>query len=272
MLYYIQGGGFMWSREDIKTYAKEFLRYYYWKAFLVCLIALLLSGDGGNSNNQSKKTTNYNQNQVIIEIDDKIPFDSDNIIVNNIAGKIERSPLFFLARGVIPIMVLIFVILLITVGYAIEVGKTRFFLRGFKEDVSIGNLFSTFNSREYFGIVRTQFLRGLYNLLWFLLLIIPGIIKSYEYSMVPYILAEEPNLPSNEAINRSRSMTEGHKMDMFVLDLSFLGWYILGSLLFGIGGIFVNPYKEATLARLYNILSGNDDLDNDEIDYDIVLE
>ncbi len=60
-------------------------------------------------------------------------------------------------------------------------------------------------------------------------------------------------------------MTDGHKMDMFILDLSFIGWYILGSLFFGIGGIFVNPYKEATMARLYNILSGNDRIDDTAI-------
>ena len=58
-------------------------------------------------------------------------------------------------------------------------------------------------------------------------------------------------------------MTYGHKWDMFLLDLSFLGWYLLGLLFFGIGSIFVYPYEEATYAKLYNILSGNDSMDND---------
>lgn len=84
----------------------------------------------------------------------------------------------------------------------------------------------------------------------------------YEYSMVPYILSEESNLPPNEVIRKSREMTKGHKMDMFILDLSFFGWYLLGVLFFGIGGIFVNPYKEATIARLYNILSDNSEIDD----------
>lgn len=55
-------------------------------------------------------------------------------------------------------------------------------------------------------------------------------------------------------------MTRGHKWEMFVLDLSFMGWYLLGGLLFGIGVFFVDPYNEATYARLYNVLSGNDDI------------
>jgi uncharacterized membrane protein len=82
--------------------------------------------------------------------------------------------------------------------------------------------------------------------------------------MVPYILTEDANISITEAIGRSREMTEGHKWDIFVLDLSFIGWGLLGLLFFGIGGIFVQPYIEATFARLYVVLSGNDD--NDQYD------
>jgi len=267
----------MWSRESIKNYAKDFLRKHYWKAFLVCLIASLLSGSSGsNSSNSSRRNNDnyyYNEYNTMDEFDDMETFELDNPAFNFITKRIPRSPLFFITGGVFWIMAIIFVIVLVTIGYAIEVGKNRFFLRGFEGDVSIGKLFSTFNSMEYWGIIKTQFLRGLYNLLWTLLFIIPGIIKSYEYKFVPYILSEEPNLSSNEVITRSREMTDGHKMDMFVLDLSFLGWYILGGLLFGIGVFFVNPYVEATYARLYNVLSGNDDIDyNDHSDYDIIVE
>lgn len=277
MIYYIhgEGGMVMWTREDIKNYAKDFLRKHYWKAFLVCLIATLLSGGGGNNNNSSNNNNYnnnhyYNENKIIEEInDDRMPFEFNNPILN-FATRRLRSPLFLIGGGVFVVMIVVFVIILVTVGFAIEVGQSRFFLRGFKGDVSIKKLFSTFNSREYLPIVKTQFLRSLYNLLWAFLLIIPGIIKSYEYRFVPYILSEEPNLPSNEVITLSREMTEGHKMDIFVLDLSFIGWYILGGLLFGIGVFFVDPYKEATVARLYNILSGNDD--DEYSGYDMITE
>ena len=255
----------MWSRGTIKDSAKYFLRKHYWKAFLVCLIASIFVG-GNNKNSSSNSNSNRNnymyiENEIIREIGNNAFLGSDNLVINNVSGRIRNSPIGLIYRGITPIIFAIFTIILITVGYVMEVGKMRFFLRGFKGDVGIGNLVSTFNSREYWKIVKTQFLRAFFNLLWYLLLIIPGIIKSYEYSMVPYILAEEPDLDPSEIISRSREITKGHKFDMFVLNLSFLGWEILGSLFFGIGIIFVNPYKEATYAKLYNVLSGNDEID-----------
>lgn len=289
----------MWTREYIKNYAKDFLKKHYWKAFLVCLIATLLSGEGNsNSSNDYNSDHYYNENDMIEEFDYAIPMESDNPVLDFVTKRI-KSPLLFISGGLFPITIiafiiilmtlnfaiffidggvlsmtiLAFIIVLITVGFAIEVGQSKFFLRGFKGNISIKNLFSTFNTKEYLPIVKTQFLRKFYNFLWTLLLIIPGIVKYYEYRFVPYILSEKTNLSSNEVIRLSRELTNGHKMDMFVLDLSFIGWYILGSLLFGIGAFFINPYREATFARLYNILSGNDDLDNYEYSYyDIITE
>lgn len=267
----------MWTRREIKTYAKDFLRKHYWKAFLVCLIATLLSGGGGsnsnsnNNDNNDNNYNNYNNDGNYFEEDNFYEEDSfyeENIIdgfeydnpVFNFMSRRFRSPIFLLGGGMFLIMAVVLSVLLITVGFAIEVGKSRFFLEGFKGDVGIGKLFSTFNSKEYFFIVKTQFLRMLYNFLWTLVFIIPGIVKSYEYRFVPYILSEKPDLSENEVITKSREMTRGHKWEMFVLDLSFMGWYLLGGLLFGIGVFFVDPYNEATYARLYNVLSGNDDI------------
>lgn len=253
----------MWSREFIKTYAKDFLRKYYWKAFLVCLIVSILGGIGSSV---QLKRSDYYQKQTIVQRD-KVTLEFKNPVLRFTIRRMGKSPTFNIAKKAIATIFLFSLILSITVGNVLEVGKVRFFLRGFKGDVDVGNLISTFNSNEYLGIVKTQFLRGLYNLLWTLLLIIPGIVKSYEYRLVPYILSEEPYLPSDEVISKSRDMTDGHKWDMFVLDLSFLGWHLLGYLFFGIGSIFVHPYEQATYAKLYNTLSGSDSMDND-----IVLE
>ena len=73
-----------------------------------------------------------------------------------------------------------------------------------------------------------MFLMDLKTLLWLFLFIVPGVIKAYEYSMIPYLLAENPNLSASEAFSLSKQMTTGQKADLFVLDLSFLGWIILG--------------------------------------------
>lgn len=91
---------------------------------------------------------------------------------------------------------------------------------------------------------------NLYIFLWFLLLIIPGIIKSYEYMFIPYLLAENPDMDIKEVFKKSKEMTNNQKGNMFVLDLSFIGWYFLGALII-IGAVFVAPYHEATRAQLY---------------------
>jgi uncharacterized membrane protein len=93
--------------------------------------------------------------------------------------------------------------------------------------------------------------RAVVNFLWFLLLIIPGIVKLYAFRMVPFILADNPNIGYKRALNLSEQMTGGHKFNMFVLDLSFIGWFLLGLLAFFIGVFFVLPYYNAAQAELY---------------------
>ena len=95
----------------------------------------------------------------------------------------------------------------------------------------------------------------LYLILWSCLFIIPGIVKSYEYRMIPYILADNPDIDRKEAFALSKAMMKGNKWRVFVLDLSFILWYLLGSITFGIVNVFyVEPYKQLTDAALYEAL------------------
>ncbi|MDR3051781.1 MAG: DUF975 family protein [Oscillospiraceae bacterium] len=87
--------------------------------------------------------------------------------------------------------------------------------------------------------------------LWSLLLIIPGIIKSLAYSMAPYILAQNPDLTARGALSESKRMMEGHKGDLFVLYLSFIPWFLLTCVTFGLAAIYVGPYVAATMANFY---------------------
>jgi uncharacterized membrane protein len=80
---------------------------------------------------------------------------------------------------------------------------------------------------------------------------IPVIIKRYSYRMTPWILADNPAIGHKRALTLSMQLTRGHKMAIFVLDLSFIGWFILGMLLCGIGVLFVMPYYQAVQAELY---------------------
>ena len=111
---------------------------------------------------------------------------------------------------------------------------------------------------HYVNIVLTMFLRDLFTTLWSLLLVVPGIVKHYEYLMVPYIIAENPAMDYKEAFQISKQMMDGNKWDAFVLDLSFIGWTLLGVCTFGILLVFyVEPYIYLTRAELYHALKKN---------------
>ena len=93
--------------------------------------------------------------------------------------------------------------------------------------------------------------------LWYLLFIIPGIYKQYQYRLVPYILAERPDMPYREVLQRSAALMNGHKWKAFLLDLSFIPWHILGIITCFIVEIFyAAPYQALTSAALYRRLSG----------------
>ena len=118
----------------------------------------------------------------------------------------------------------------------------------------IAELFQHFN--KFWASFKVTFFMGLFTMLWSLLLYIPGIIKGLSYSMSMYILAENPDMPALEAIDRSKKMMDGHKMELFVLMLSFIGWYLLCMVTFGIAAIYVGPYMSATMANFYNSIKG----------------
>lgn len=122
--------------------------------------------------------------------------------------------------------------------------------------VQIGNLFEGFN--DFGRIFLTLLLRDVYIFLWSLLLIIPGIIKSISYSQTTFILKDHPELSYNGAIDRSMEMMVGHKMDYFLLCLSFIGWILLAILTMGIGNLWLLPYIRTTLANFYEELKGSE--------------
>ena len=116
-------------------------------------------------------------------------------------------------------------------------------------------------SGNYTNVVAAMFTTGLFVFLWSLCFIVPGIIKSYSWRMVPYIIAEDPEITGTEARERSAEMMNGSKWESFVLDLSFLGWIILGVFTLGILNlVFTNPYKAATDAELFRWLNGERDV------------
>lgn len=104
---------------------------------------------------------------------------------------------------------------------------------------------------NYWHKVWGLLLTSIFIVLWSFLFIIPGIVKAYSYSMTPYILEENPELSASEAIDRSRFMMRGHKFDLFWLQLSFFGWFILSILTFGLGFLWMGPYYYSAKAAFY---------------------
>lgn len=221
----------MWNRQQVKEQAKQIMKRNYWKMFVVTLIASILTGE---------KTT------IIERVQD---FTSNNL-------SYDSQPIFYSSNfelifySFISVASILGILYTIFIGNVIVVGKNRYFIKNHDENPELGEIFKGFKG-NYLNVVKIMFLMDLKTLLWLLLFIIPGFVKAYEYSMIPYLLAENPNLSASQAFSLSKQMTTGQKMDLFVLDLSFLGWIILGLICCGIGILFVLPYPEATRAEVY---------------------
>lgn len=125
------------------------------------------------------------------------------------------------------------------------------FIHGSKLD-TIDRMFSCF--KQYSRTLAVSLLKNVYIFLWSLLLIIPGIVKSYSYAMTYYIAKENPEMRPEECINASMRMMHGYKGRLFLLDLSFIGWLILSVLTFGILFLWVLPWMEATHVNFYEEL------------------
>lgn len=232
----------MWTREQLKTNAKINIRRNYWPCVAVAFIMSVVEGIGAASStvNNSRDSAENHYN----------------------AGAASMDHIFSgrFATGMFPMVMLTVLLIILTIGLfvnilvgnVLRVGANRFFIENKNQMPGVSTIFSGFNSGHYGNVVVTMFLMDLYIALWSLLLIIPGIIKRYEYRMVPYILAENPGMDRREAFAISKRMMDGEKWDTLNLDLSFIGWYLLSAFTCGLLAIFyVAPYEEATIAELY---------------------
>lgn len=225
----------MWNRELLKNRAKQTIKSGYWNAFLV---SLLLSFAMGGAN-------------IFSTFSDGMSSMVENGSTDATLSVLSMIAIFAFIGIVFSILVNIFAVSVLTVG------KNNFYLRYVLfNDTNIENI--TFGFRnKYLNLVKSMFMMNLFIVLWSMLFVIPGYIKHYEYSMVPYILAENPDIDYNRAMEISKKTTYGHKWNMFVLDCSFLGWYLLGILCCCIGVYFIIPYYESTKTHLYLTLKEN---------------
>lgn len=243
----------MWTRSELKEKAKVYVKRSYWPLVLVSLILAIITGGlsrGGSSG--SNYSTDWSDSVDGGDIANRITGSITGINWALVGGIMAVTAVFAIAVIAIAVAISIFVL------NPIEVGCRRYFIEAAYGEVTmknIGVLVQAFKDGKYGNIVKTMFLRDLYQFLWTLLLVIPGIVKSYEYRMIPYILAENPDVTTEEAFRLSKEMMDGEKWEAFVLDLSFIGWALVAGITCGIAGIFwVNPYMNMTGTALYETL------------------
>ena len=130
-----------------------------------------------------------------------------------------------------------------------------------KEEKPYMAAFSVFTENRFGPELINFVLVSIFTFLWTWLLIIPGIIKAYSYSMTPYIVkdmvASDKQVSATDGINASKELMKGHKMALFIFDLSFLGWNILAAITCGIGYLWVTPYYQTAKANFYRHIAGD---------------
>lgn len=232
-----------WSREELKARGKIAMKSNYVAciavAFLMGIVETLFSGT--SSGNAGSAGTNMDSNSIKEAL--------------NYMSTPQFMRIFTLVMSAAVVLGIIGILLNVFVGNLLQIGGYKFFLlnqAGMQP--KIDTVLDGFRSGHYGNLALSMFLMNLYISLWSLLFVIPGIVKSYEYRMVPYILAENPAMDRKTAFMISKRMMDGQKMDTFILDLSFIGWHILGAFTCGILNVlYVNPYVQATNAELYAV-------------------
>lgn len=220
----------MWNRAELKMRGKMTFKKNYVSAVVVALLMGILgtASCGSSARQVSENSDIYSGN-----------------LFN--AGMITG-----LLAGIATVVTLIVLVAKVFVGNLLKMGGYRFFILNQTAQPGIGTLLDGFRSGHYVNIVLTMFLRDLFTALWSLLFVVPGIVKHYEYLMVPYIIAENPAMDYKEAFQISKQMMDGEKMEAFIMDLSFIGWYLLSAITCGLLAIFyVNPYVQASFAEMY---------------------
>ncbi|HJA25856.1 MAG TPA: DUF975 family protein [Candidatus Fournierella merdigallinarum] len=221
-----------WSRKLLKDNAKQVLRDNYWRTLLMWLLVSL--GVAAVAGTISYGVTLIPSIFYIMAV--------------------AASPDLFVLYTVL------FYLFSIAVGLAVNaflsspvsVGANRYMMENRAGYPPLETVFSPFRGKaQYLNVVKVMFLYSLEILGFTLLFIIPGIVRMYQLFYVPWLLAENPYLDYRRAKELSKAMTQGEKMEIFVLQLSFIGWYLLGYLTCGIGFIFLMPYLYATFAELY---------------------
>ena len=255
----------MWTRGELKERGKKALHRNYWIVVLATLVVTALTGGfsnatGNGSLQEGSNVAAGDANADTILIRTLLAFfgTAGDMIYKHLIGPIHAGMYASFLLILIIISISAGLLFKIFVGNLFEVGGCRFYEENSEHKTRIALIVDGFLNGAYLRNVATIFFRDLYTVLWSLCLIVPGIVKSYEYKMIPYILAENPEISRKRAFEISKNMMDGEKWNAFVLDLSFIGWSLLSTITVGIVGIlYVNPYINTTWAEFYKVMRQN---------------
>ena len=284
-----------WKRKEIKEKGKNTFKANFWKCVATALILAIVGGGsagafGGGGNAFSHRDEDGNTHTInVVDADWNFEFDTDmdengvGLVIDTgdddqaeveadvaeaqdeiEAAREELETMEIPTEAMIAFAVVMAVASLFILAIALavdafianplELGCKRFFRRNLDEPAAMSNIAFAFDS-NYKNICKTMFLRDIYIVLWSLLFVIPGIIKSYEYKMIPYLLSENPEMTTEQAFAESKKLMTGNKWKAFVLDLSFILWDIASAATCGLLGLFwVAPYKASTQAAFYEAI------------------
>lgn len=285
----------MWKRKELKNKAKKVVHKNYWTAIVVCFLIALFTGEFGTSTiGIWQSEDSMDPNFIVHKVEERLEeqkLEIDTFFTNrnikerlnetqikvfeaidanlNSATKSQKyifkiwdaSTSFTMNQTKLGIMLCVGAVLAfaftVFVADPLIVGGKRYFLKAREgNNTKVGIVREVFQKEHWLNVAIIMFLRNIYNALWYLT-IIGGIIKTYEYRMIPYILAENPTIKRKDAFLLSKKMMKGNKWRTFILDMSFFGWNFLSVLTFGLLSIlYVNPYNAATIAELYVELKG----------------
>ena len=253
----------MWDRKELKAKGKAA----YNANKIACIVAaliLMIAGGIGSGSTASPSLTVKNQlnnNEQVVESynnsvsgDDAVSVEVNGQDLDGIKNNVPVAILSTAIMFLILIGVTVGLMVLALVLNPLNVGARKFFIQNASNpETKVDGMNVGFGfGKNYRDIVFSMLGTQMITLLWTLLLIVPGIYKAYCWRLVPFIIADNPELSGKEARAKSNAMMNGSKWASFVLDLSFVGWKLVGALTFGILNIvFTNPYEAATDTELY---------------------
>lgn len=250
----------MINRFELKTRAREVLHTNYWLSVAACALV-----------------------SVFTQIATGVLLPA-NLLGNRMDMMSASTSPFFMASMSAGAMAVFFIMMIFAIVISIffisplNASRIRYFIQSANGKSDLKTMIDIFKSENYLNVVKTLFMRDLRLIGWSLIYIIavaivstmsvfvkeavylmpvcffaliPLLMKQYSYYMTDYIIAENPKKYWKECLNLSRKMMKGCRFELFVLELSFIGWYLLGAMLCGIGVIFVAPYVSATIVQFY---------------------